>query len=128
MSCDSVIIYNTKTGIELAATGIPVIVAGEAWIRNKGFAIDVDSPETYFNILEHLPLNKRMSEEDTLKAKKYAYHFFFKRMIPLEFMVQTRSNPPYRIALSDIEKLSPGQNRGLDVICDGILVNSDFIY
>ena len=32
---DAVIIYATKTGIELAARGIPVIVAGESWLRGK---------------------------------------------------------------------------------------------
>src|SRR5688572_4577177 len=34
--CNAVIIYGTKAGIELAAMGIPVIVAGEAWLKNKG--------------------------------------------------------------------------------------------
>ncbi len=38
--CDSVLIYGTKTGVELTSLGIPVIVAGEAWIRNKGITID----------------------------------------------------------------------------------------
>ena len=41
--CNAVTIYNTKTGIEVASEGIPTIVAGEAWIRGKGFAIDVNS-------------------------------------------------------------------------------------
>ena len=38
--CDSVIIYGTKTGVELTSMGIPTIVAGEAWIRNKGLTRD----------------------------------------------------------------------------------------
>jgi hypothetical protein len=128
MQCDSVIIYNTKTGVELTAMGIPVIVAGEAWIRNKGFAIDVDDPESYLKILDTLPLKSRMNEENVLKAKKYAYHFFFRRMIPLEFMDPVAGVPPYKLNLSSIRRLLPGQNAGLDVICDGILNGSDFIF
>src|SRR5690606_6953627 len=31
-ACDSVLIYGTKTGVELTSIGIPVIVGGEAWI------------------------------------------------------------------------------------------------
>ena len=49
--CNAVAIYNTKTGIEVASEGIPTIVAGEAWIRGKGFAIDVNSlKKEYFKI------------------------------------------------------------------------------
>lgn len=125
--CDSVIIYNTKTGVELAAMGIPVIVAGEAWIRGKGFALDVSDPDGYRKILDRLPLGRRMSDEDVLKARKYAYHFFFRRMIPLEFMEPTGKVPPYRIKLASLAGLSRGASEGLDVICDGILQREDFI-
>jgi hypothetical protein len=45
-ACDSVLIYGTKMGVELAARGIPVIVAGEAWIRNKGLAEQADTRES----------------------------------------------------------------------------------
>jgi hypothetical protein len=126
--CDSVIIYNTKTGIELAAMGIPVIVAGEAWIRNKGFSTDVSDPDEYRKVLDQLPSGRRMSETDVLKARKYAYHFFFRRMIPLEFMEPARGNPPFRLKLDRLESLQPGKSRGLDLICNGILNGIDFIY
>jgi hypothetical protein len=125
--CNAVIIYNTKTGIELSAMGVPVIVAGEAWIRNKGFSIDVTNPVEYSRVLDRLPLPDRMSSADTLQAKKYAYHFFFRRMIPLELMEPTGGNPPFRVNLKTIDELQPGKSRGLDLICDGILNGSDFI-
>ena len=128
MQCDSVIIYNTKTGVELTAMGIPVIVAGEAWIRNKGFAVDVENPHSYFKILDKLPLKTRMSKETTLKARKYAYHFFFRRMIPIEFTEPAGGAPPFTIRLSALEDLLPGRSKGLDVVCDGILTGSDFIF
>jgi len=126
--CDAVTIFNTKTGIELAAMGIPVIVAGEAWIRNKGFSMDASSPEDYFRILDRLPFQRRMRSDDTLRARKYAYHFFFRRMIPLEFMEPTGGNPPFRINIKSIDELKSGRNRGLDLICDGILHGTEFIF
>lgn len=128
MQCDSAIIYSTKTGVELTAMGIPVIVAGEAWIRNKGFAIDVQDPDSYFKTLDKLPLKTRMSEETILKARKYAYHFFFRRMIPIEFMEPAVGDPPFKIRLSRLEDLLSGRSKGLDVVCDGILEGTDFIY
>jgi hypothetical protein len=123
--CDSVIIYATKTGVEVASMGIPVIVAGDAWIRNKGITLDAASPEEYFKLLDRLPLNERLSEEVTQRARKYAYHFFFRRMIPLPFV---KPPWPYTLELSGLDDLSPGRSIGLDVVCNGILNGGEFIY
>lgn len=127
--CDSVIIYGTKTGIELTSRGIPCIVAGEAWVRNKGLTRDATTPDEYFKILDTLPAGRRMDPETTTEARKYAYHFFFRRMIPLPMVVPNEGFPPFKINLeagaSDIAK---GKSLGLDVICDGILEGKEFIY
>jgi hypothetical protein len=128
LQCDAVIIYGTKTGVELTSMGVPVIVAGEAWIRNKGITFDASSPEEYFHCLNRLPLSKRMEEPRIERARKYAYHFFFRRMIPLEFFESTEIRNAYKITLRSLEELKPGMSSGLDIICDGILKGTDFIY
>ena len=127
-ACDSVIIYGTKTGVELTSVGIPVIVAGEAWIRNKGVTIDPPTRADYFRALDALPMRRRMSDEQVARARRYAYHFFFRRMIPLEFMEPQKGWPPYRPALTDLAPLLPGRSRGLDLICDGILSGKEFVF
>jgi len=124
--CDSVIIYNTKTGIEISSMGIPVIVAGEAWIRNKGFSWDASSPGEYFKILDLLPFDNHLSEDKLNRARKYAFHFFFRRMIPLPFI--TAADHRFTVNIKRLEELLPGHYRGLDVVCDGILGNEPFIY
>jgi hypothetical protein len=128
LKCDSVLIYNTKTGIELAACGLPVVVAGEAWVRNKGFTFDACSREGYRNILDRLPFEKRLSGDRLILAKKYAYHFFFRRMIPLSCTTEVKGNPPYKITLAHFAELMPGVCQGLDTICDGIIRGREFIY
>jgi hypothetical protein len=126
--CNAVIIYGTKTGVELTSMGIPVVVAGEAWIRNKGFTLDAKSEQHYYELLDKLPLDARMAPEDIQRAKKYAYHFFFRRMIPLEFMKQQAGEPPYYVSPSPLSTFSQGGSAGLDVICRGILEGTDFIF
>ncbi|MBR8826711.1 MAG: capsule biosynthesis protein [Gomphosphaeria aponina SAG 52.96 = DSM 107014] len=126
--CDSVIIYGTKTGVELTSMGIPVIVGGEAWIRGKGITIDPVSPAEYFQCLDKLPLKIKLAGEELKRARKYAYHFFFRRMIPLQFMEPVAGKPPYKIKISKLDELLPGSDPGLDVICEGILSGSPFIY
>ncbi len=125
--CDSVIIYNTKTGIEISSMGIPVIVAGEAWIRNKGFSIDASSVSQYFQLLDMLPLKSKLDQRQLERARKYAFHFFFRRMIPLPF-IREMIRYAYALEISNIKQLLPGHYTGLDLICNGILKGTPFIY
>ena len=85
--CNAAIIYGTKMGVELTSVGLPVIVAGEAWIRNKGLTYDASSPAEYFRILGAAAVCRSGSSAGQLaRARRYAYHFFFNRMIPLPFI------------------------------------------
>ena len=127
-ACDAVIIYGTKTGVELTSLGIPVIVAGEAWIRNKGLTTDAASADDYFRILERLPFRARMPDSAVRRARKYAYHFFFRRMIPIDQVAPTGSQPQFRLTIDRVDDLLPGKSAGLDVICDGILRGTPFVY
>lgn len=128
MQCDTVIIYGTKTGVELTSMGVPVIVGGEAWIRNKGITLDASTSEEYFQHLDRLPLGQRLDAETTARARKYAYHFFFRRMIPIQCMEPVQAWPPYAVRFDNLEALLPGVDPGLDIICDGILSGTPFVY
>jgi hypothetical protein len=125
--CNAAIIYGTKTGVELASQGQPVIVAGEAWIRNKGITSDASSPEEYFRILDRLPFPERLGAAQLARARRYAYHFFFNRMIPLPFIEPKAGYPIYRLKLDTFHQLLPGQSQGLDTICEGILGRGPFV-
>ena len=127
-SCDTVIVYGTKTGVELAARGIPVVVAGEAWIRNKGIGIEPADAAEYFRILDGLPGGVRLDAATTERARRYAFHFFFRRMIPLEELEPREGHPPYRLAINRIEQLGSDSSPGYDLICRGILDGSPFVY
>ena len=125
--CNSAIIYGTKMGVELTSVGLPVIVAGEAWIRNKGITLDASSPEEYFQLLSQLPFAERLSPPQLARARRYAYHFFFNRMIPLPFIEPKAGYPIYRLKLDRLQQLLPGASQGLDTICDGILAKAPFV-
>jgi hypothetical protein len=125
--CNAAIIYGTKMGVELTSTGLPVIVAGEAWIRNKGLTRDASSPAEYFQILSELPFKERLGAGQLARARQYAYHWFFNRMIPLAFIDPKAGYPIYRLKLDSLRQLLPGASEGLDTICDGILERRPFV-
>jgi hypothetical protein len=114
-------------GVELTSVGLPVIVAGEAWIRNKGITLDASSPEEYFRLLAQLPFPERLSPSQLARARRYAYHFFFNRMIPLPFIEPKAGYPIYRLKLERLQQLLPGASQGLDTICEGILAKAPFV-
>ena len=81
--CNCGIIYGTKMGVELTSTGLPVIVAGEAWIRNKGLTWTPARLRNTSQISTNCRFKERLGARQLARARQYAYHFFFNRMIPL---------------------------------------------
>lgn len=126
--CDSVIIFGTKMGVELSAVGIPVITAGEAWVRNKAITEDPVTRNEYFKLLDRLPIEKKLSKDKVDRGLKYAFHFFFRRMIPIKCFESSNAWPPYKLDINALEDLMPGKDEGLDLICNGIIDGSPFIY
>ncbi|MEQ1653471.1 MAG: capsule biosynthesis protein, partial [Hyphomicrobium sp.] len=125
---DAAIIYGTKMGVELTTLGTHCIVAGEAWIRGKGLTHDAQSKPHYFEILSKLPYGEAMPRPDRERALRYAYHFFFRRMLPLPFLAPNGKGSMFDVEIEHLAQLAPGEHAGLDAICDGILNGSRFIY
>lgn len=128
LSSDACLIYGTKMGVELAALGVHCIVAGEAWIRGKGLTHDAASREHYLELLSRLPFGEGAARPDRERALRYAYHFFFRRMIPLPFLEPNGSAAFFGLGVERLEDLAPGRWPGLDAICDGILQGTPFVY
>ncbi len=124
----SILVFATKAALELACMGKFVVVAGEAWSRGKGFTRDVYNESEYINILKKITRNKDLSKAKKILAKKYAYHLFFRRMIPIKTLKPIRNFGPYKVNVKNYKQLLPGADLGLDTICDGILNGSEFIY
>ncbi len=122
------LIFGTKMGAELTPLGVRCIIAGEAWIRGKGLTIDAQSKEHYFELLSQLPFAESASRPDRERALKYAYHFFFRRMMPLEFLEPNGSSAMFGLDIQGLADLLPGRHAGLDAICDGLMSGAPFIY
>ena len=125
--CNSILIYGTRMGIELSAKNIPVIVCAEGFIRNKKIAIDINSKDHYLSELNKLPIKD--FKIDIERAKKYAYHFFFRRMIPVRSITEVVNNWPNMGIdknLNDI--LNEKKDLGLEKIIECFENGSDFIF
>lgn len=123
------VIYGTKMGLEIALRGVPVIIAGESFNRGKGFSYDVTSSEQYFDLLERVAELPRNSPEMMQRARRYAYHFFFRRQIDFPFLTGFVPGDAMKLKLTfdHLDALSKGANGYLDRICEGIIGGSEFV-
>lgn len=126
--CCACLIYATKAGIEVLTMGVPLIVTGEAWVRGKGMCGEASDEVGYFALLDRLPEPPIDMAGVVERARKYAYHFFFRRMIPLAAVQPIAGWPSCRIHVPSLGALQPGVDPGLDVICEGITNGAPFIY
>ena len=76
---DLALVYTTNAGLEMATRGIPVVVSGRAVYRKRGFTIDADSWDEYFQKLElalaDLPAH-RLTPEQIERAWNFAYSYY----------------------------------------------------
>lgn len=125
------VIFGTKTGVELAAQGLPVLVAGEAWVRGKGLTQDAKSEEDYFDQLRKLDDAPPLDGSTRDRALRYAHHFFFRRMIPIDVIGPGETGvgrPPFRVTAQGLSPFGADGDPGLQTICRGILKQSPMIY
>lgn len=79
------LVYTTTVGLEMAMSGIAVLVAGQTHYRGKGFTIDPNSWEEYFDLLDSFerdPTSLQLSENEVREAWHYAHCFFFEYPTP----------------------------------------------
>ena len=128
--CENIIIYGSRIGIELAAMGKQVIVCGEGFIRNKNIAKDILSKEQYFNVLNSLPLSDiQMPKDFQIRAKKYAYHFFFRRMIKI-ISIEEKLNkwPNFTISKNIKQIIDEKKDFGLNCVVNSLIEGKDYIF
>jgi hypothetical protein len=118
---DLVLCYTTTVGLEAAVRGIPVAVGGKTHYRGRGFSIDIDSPMDLERAIGELPA---MSPEQVELARRYAFAFFFRLMIPFR-LVRNVGGQVGEVPVS-ADDLLPNRDPYLDFVCDRILDGGDF--
>jgi hypothetical protein len=127
--CDTVLIYASKVGMEFPPFGINVIVAGESYVKNKGITTDPKTKKEYFELLDKLPYNQKLSSEKIYQAKKYAYHFFFRRTMIIKSILETpKSWPIFKIKETLYRDIKNNKDKALSSIAKSIINDKPFIY
>jgi hypothetical protein len=119
---DLVLCYTTTVGLEAAVRSIPVAVAAKTHYRGRGFTVDIESHADLERVIADPPT---MTPEQVELARRYAFAFFFRLMIPFPLVRSVNGRlAPLPVSA---EQLLPGRDPYLDFICDRILNGGDFV-
>ena len=121
--------YASTTAIELGIRGIPTLVAGEVHFRRKGFTIDIDDASSYCQVLDEVMRgNVSLSKESIVEiARRYAYFTFFRTSMPIKQVHCSAGDQPV-LTYDNVSELMPGKDKSLDIICNGIISGTPFIF
>ena len=119
-AADVGLVYTSTTGLELGLRGTPVIVAGETHYRDKGFTIDVTSPEEFHAALDKVLADPEAAATDITAAREYAHFFFFRAPIAAPGVTEPLPGLA-RLDITDLAQLDPGMDPRVDRVCDEIL-------
>jgi hypothetical protein len=113
-------------GVELAAMGKPVVLAGQAHYGAKGFTLDAGSQAEYVALLDRAAKLAPLSPEQTALARRYAYWYFVQRHIPIR-SIDSKLGHWGDLDLDRLDSLLPGHDPIMDVVCRNIVEGRDFI-
>lgn len=117
------LVYGARVGVELVILGVPVVVAGEAFMRDKGFTLDPKTRDEYFELLGRSANLRPVAEDSRDLARKWYYYYFFRLMMPFPFYGTERNDlgeSITRLTFQSLDELLPGRSPVLDRICRGI--------
>jgi hypothetical protein len=113
-------------GVELAAMGKPVILAGQAHYGGKGFTLDAGSQAEYLTLLDRAAGIRPLDAEQTALARRYAYWYFVQRQIPIH-AIDVKQGHWGDLDLHHLDSLLPGRDPIMDIVCRNIVEGRDFI-
>jgi hypothetical protein len=119
MSAASVV-YASTIGLELAAMGKPVVVAGAVHYAGRGFTLDVPTREAYASILRTAMAQASLDPTSSALAMQYAHFFFLSAALP--FPLIDKSSPgDVRLDPRFAQLLKEEEDASVGAICDALL-------
>ncbi len=100
------IVHTTTVGMELPLRGIPCVVVSRTHYRGKGFTVDLDSKNEYFDYLQKFKKSMSLDQHIIKQAKKYAYLLFERYQMPLDLFDEKVSTDVRALKFNSIEELA----------------------
>ena len=117
-SADFGVTVRGTSGLEMAALGKTVVTCGTGRYEGNGFTIDPTTISQYESYLKSLHEVRRMTEDQMLLAKKYAYGIFVLKPFILDSLCPELSFGKKVVKASDDLSYLPRRGSSLDAGTD----------
>ena len=80
-------------------------------------------------MIEKLLLSPEIEKNKITRARKYSYYFYFKKMIPINSLInEEKKKYNFSLDKSIEDMLNQKADKGIKVISEGIANNTNFTY
>lgn len=123
------LVYTSSTGLEMTVKRKPVITAVNTWYSGYGFTVDPETTDAYFNTIgEALAGRLAVTTEQLEEAYRFAYHFYFERMIPFEMLKLNRRTLGVEYVKGKERAFARGKLPGIETVCRIITDNAPPVF
>jgi hypothetical protein len=120
------IVYGSTIGLEMAASGKPVLCMSQSTYSHTGIATQVNRPEELGPALD-IALTKSISVEVARKAMRWVYRYFSEYSIPFKLVHGAKNDGPPSLNYSSVAELLEGRDQSLDQICSYLMGQTDSV-
>ena len=119
------LVHTSTVGMELPLDGVPCVVVSRTHYRGKGFTIDVENSNSYFDLLENWDPKDYDQEKNRELAIRYAYLLFERYQLPFNVIVEPSHTNAVALTYRDTETLS--RDKTINLIVSSIVKRTEFL-
>jgi hypothetical protein len=119
------LVHTSTVGFEYPTAGVPVICVSRAHYRGKGFTVDVDSRDQYFQLLENWGSSDVDRERISELARRYAYLVFERYQLPWRAFFEPRHTDVRALTFASVAGLL--QDPTIQLVVQSIEQQTDFL-
>lgn len=119
------LVHTSTVGMEMQLLGVPCAVVSRTHFRGRGFTIDVESREDYFDLLANWSSDRADPERLRTLAVRYAYLLFERYQLPFPVLYEARPSEVRAFNFTTVEELLADPT--VRLIVDAIENRGDFL-
>ena len=119
------LVHTSTIGMEMPLENIPCAVVSRTHYRERGFTIDVNTKEEYFDLIENWNVQNYDLEEFRTRGRRYAYLLFERYQLPFKFFYEPKHTDVRAMNFDSVQTLA--DHPTMKLICNSIEQREDFL-